>query len=130
MYCSNCNKEVQVKREDINWAILVLLTIFTAGIGVLIYLSVYFRKPMNRCIHCNSLCYSTFNALASNKLRNSETIPAAGSSGQVLTTIKKTALKEDDSQSRKELKYCTNCGLEIDDRGKLNFCAYCGFQLH
>ena len=130
MYCPNCQKEVQTKREDINWALLVLLTIFTAGIGVLVYLSAYFKKPMNKCIYCNAICFSREQLHLNNENRNEISLNNHSSSEQVLTTIKKTPLKKGNAQSHKNHKYCSNCGLEIDHREKLNFCAYCGFQLH
>jgi hypothetical protein len=128
MYCPQCEKEVQTKREDINWAILVVLTIFTAGIGVLIYLSVYFRKPMNHCVYCNSVCYIKETERASISLQETSSSSANYNSNQAITTIKKERIDEDNNKQEKNYKYCINCGAEIGNRKQLNFCAYCGFE--
>lgn len=112
MYCPVCEKEVQAKREDINWAILVLLTIFTAGLGNLIYISIWLKKPFNRCIHCNSLCDPSKRILNTREISNN-------GSGQVSEIISKKEMKNNGKH-----KFCTNCGAELD--GKAQFCAYCG----
>ncbi len=116
MYCPVCEEEVQCKREDINWAILVLLTIFTAGFGNLIYIAVWLKKPMNRCQICDSFCYRSKRVAMNSPVytqRNSE---------QVTTTVSEKTPKDD-----KNHKYCASCGAKLDM--KAQFCAYCGYSL-
>lgn len=116
MYCPVCQEVVQAKREDINWAILVLLTIFTAGIGTLIYLSVWLKKPFDRCTTCNSLCCASKGAVSK---RNS---PEQDNSSQMEKIESKQSVKNDNIN-----RFCTNCGAELDI--KAQFCAYCGSNL-
>ena len=59
MFCPKCKKEVQTKREDIDWFLLIILAIFTAGFGVLIYLYFYFKKVENHCVWCESICQNS-----------------------------------------------------------------------
>jgi len=116
MYCPVCEEEVQAKREDINWAILVPLTIFTAGIGNLIYLSVWLKKPFDHCTQCNSMCH------ASKKVSNNSNASNHNNSGQVTEIVTKKSIKKNGGD-----KYCTNCGAELDT--KAQYCAYCGSNL-
>jgi hypothetical protein len=116
MYCPVCEEEVQAKRENMNWAILILLTIFTAGIGTLIYLAIWLEKPLNRCITCNSLCYPSREAFNIKNVSNSRT------SRQVSTTVpEKVEVNEEKSV------FCVSCGAELD--AKAHYCAYCGSNL-
>lgn len=116
MYCPVCQEVVQAKREDINWAILVLLTIFTAGIGTLIYLSVWLKKPFDHCTTCNSLCNSSKGTTHKENSSNQD------NSNQMISTDSRQAVKKDNMN-----QFCTNCGAELDI--KAQFCAYCGSNL-
>ncbi|MEJ2296521.1 MAG: hypothetical protein P8Y23_17375 [Candidatus Lokiarchaeota archaeon] len=56
MYCNKCQSYGLTKREDLDMGIVIILFIFTGGLGFLIYLGIYYDKEPNRCIHCNSIC--------------------------------------------------------------------------
>jgi hypothetical protein len=47
-YCPKCAKEVYMKREEIDICLCIILAIFTAGIGLLIYMVIYLDKKENR----------------------------------------------------------------------------------
>jgi hypothetical protein len=54
-FCSHCNQKVLLKRQDIDVCLAIILLIFTAGIGLLIYLIIYYSKKENQCIHCGTI---------------------------------------------------------------------------
>lgn len=53
-FCNRCNQQVLLRRKEIDTCLAVILLIFTAGIGLLIYLALYYSKPEDRCIHCGT----------------------------------------------------------------------------
>ncbi len=53
-FCPRCNQEVLLTREDIDVCLAIILLIFTAGIGLIIYLVWYYSKEENTCVHCGS----------------------------------------------------------------------------
>lgn len=53
-FCPSCNRVVMTKREDINFGLACFLFIFTAGIGLFIYLLIYMSQPEDRCIFCGT----------------------------------------------------------------------------
>ncbi|TFG04002.1 MAG: hypothetical protein EU542_00390 [Promethearchaeota archaeon] len=118
MYCEKCQTNVLTKREDLDVGIIILLFIFTAGLGVLIYLVVYYDKKANRCIHCNSVC---------------KTMLLEYQKGNQLTSIDKNGEKNQNYVSvnkieEKETKFCYNCGTELDERER-KFCPFCGINI-
>ncbi len=55
-YCPNCKQQVLLRREPIDVCLAIILALFTAGIGLIIYLIIWYSKPENRCVHCNAIC--------------------------------------------------------------------------
>ncbi|MGV9171384.1 MAG: hypothetical protein ACOC44_00465 [Promethearchaeia archaeon] len=55
-YCSKCERNVLLVREDIDLPLAIILLIFTAGFGLFIYLIIYYNREENRCVHY----YTTF----------------------------------------------------------------------
>ncbi len=51
-FCPSCNKQVLLKREDIDICLAVILLIFTVGIGLILYLVFYYNKQEDRCNIC------------------------------------------------------------------------------
>ncbi len=51
-FCPSCNKQVLLKREDIDICLAVILLIFTVGIGLILYLIFYYNKQEDRCNIC------------------------------------------------------------------------------
>jgi len=68
-YCPICKQNVLLVREAVNWSLIIILIIFTGGIGLIVYAIVYFKKVPSRCIHCRSLIAlgSTINVRSSNQ---------------------------------------------------------------
>ena len=112
-YCPHCQQNVLMAREEMNVALAILLLCCT-GIGFVIYLIFYYRKPENKCIHCGSNCQST---LPNN---SSQTVQQLQNQIQSNTEIANTL--------GNQLKFCPLCGNKLDE-GSQNFCANCGSKL-
>jgi hypothetical protein len=53
-WCPRCQQNVLLTREEIDTCLAVVLLIFTAGIGLLIYLAIYYSKAEEYCVHCRA----------------------------------------------------------------------------
>ncbi|MFX1312295.1 MAG: hypothetical protein ACFFHD_06750 [Promethearchaeota archaeon] len=118
MYCPYCKMNVSTKKEDFKIGLAILLAIFTAGFGLLIYVAIYLDKPQNRCTNCNHVCEPP-------KMM----ITQSNSNYQLLSTsyqienqkpIPKTQLVAE------KPKFCFNCGVELNQGENAKFCPLCG----
>jgi hypothetical protein len=118
-YCPNCKKNVTTTRKDIDAGLAIFLCCCTGGIGLLVYLIVYFSQNETQCIFCST-----------------ETVPlnyeGDHSYSQVPTSpVKDTitsgpnALNNTSANSFK--KYCPYCGTALIEGQK--FCENCGGDL-
>ncbi len=116
-YCPKCEKNVLVKRKELDLCLLVVLCIFTGGLGAIIYLLIYYSKDPKHCVYCNTLCVSELNH--SEKEISKET----HHNSILVDNVKK--------QITHEIRYCPNCGVNLKNKinPKLNFCPYCGENL-
>ncbi|MFX1557735.1 MAG: hypothetical protein ACFFC9_10815, partial [Promethearchaeota archaeon] len=91
------------------------------GIGLIIYLVIYYGKDPIRCVHCNSICSPKLveKEVSSNYQTNNPTYEA----GTALVIEKEQ--KADVIRS----KYCFNCGAQLDQRSGLKFCPFCGSMI-
>ncbi|MBD3196015.1 MAG: zinc-ribbon domain-containing protein [Candidatus Lokiarchaeota archaeon] len=129
MYCPKCMKEVNTKREDLDWFLLIILAVFTAGFGVIIYLFIYFDKPENRCMHCNSICEPA-KFIQVNNSNYQKPISSTSNPYQVKEdSSNSNKPSEDKDKSESQLNYCPSCGSKLSERLEVNFCPYCGFSL-
>ena len=117
MYCEKCHTNVLTKREDLDIGIIIILFIFTAGLGVLIYLVVYYDKKLNRCIHCNSICKPLLLEDQSNKIIE----PSK-------ETFNYREINSTSDRDNNESKFCYNCGTKLDERER-KFCPFCGVSV-
>ena len=53
-FCPRCNQNVLLIRKDFDTCLAIILLIFTAGIGLIIYLAVYYSRREDRCAHCGT----------------------------------------------------------------------------
>ena len=53
-FCPSCGRNVQTKREDIDVGLAIFLLCCTWGIGLIIYLIVYYSQPESVCIFCDA----------------------------------------------------------------------------
>jgi len=119
-YCPNCSQNVLLVRETLNWPLMIILLIF-GGIGLIIYLIIYYNKPESRCIHCHaqislksysSVQSSTYVQVEHQKMHHSDSN----------SDIK---VKADETLNR---KYCSYCGEpQLNELAK--FCPHCGTKV-
>ena len=114
-YCAHCKQNVLLKREDIDICLAIILLLFTAGIGLVIYLIIYYSKPLNRCVHCNSIAGPPLSELDSSKrLENQEILNSEPSSPN--------------SHIKESIRYCAYCGEPIKSVNT-QYCAHCGTKI-
>ena len=121
-YCPNCKMNVLTVREDINICLLIILGIFTAFIGPLIYLAIYYDKEPNRCVHCKSIC-QPISTIQNDNIINPKPLQI-NKYQEAENYIKINAQVADES------KFCSNCGVKIGEREGLKFCAFCGTKIN
>lgn len=112
-FCNRCNQQVLLQRKEIDRCLVVVLLIFTAGIGLLIYLAIYYGKPEDRCIHCGT-------RIARYPIQN----PYYPESQ---TTQDPTPNRVTERSVVHEVQYCSLCGEEIEYGTK--FCPNCGGKI-
>ena len=121
-YCPNCKMNVLTVREDIDICLIIILCIFTAGIGVLIYLAIYYEKEPNRCVHCKSICQPISNIQYDSVLNSKPS--------QINKYQEAGNYVENNAHIAVESTFCPNCGVKIGDREGLKFCAFCGAKIN
>ena len=122
LYCPRCDTNVLATREDVDICLAIILLIFTAGIGLFVYLIYYYAQEENRCIHCRSTCLpqktdqeiNLVNAVSNPYHHNQET--------QQVQVIR-TGTSEGEGS-----KYCSNCGVKLN-RQDMNYCPFCGTNI-
>ena len=122
MYCPKCKMNVFTVREDLDIGLIIILCIFTAGIGAIIYLAIYFDNDANRCIHCKSICQPIM--IDDEREKPINLLKCGPNERSKKDTIKQIQNKDE------RTKYCFNCGIELDERERLNYCAYCGTRIN
>jgi len=112
---------VLLAREDINLLLAIILLCFTAGIGLIIYLMIYYSQSENRCIHCGSIVSSQspgdIPQIKSSQLQTTEVEYNQEYQNQVVV-----------SQEPEKQKYCQFCGEQLEEDAQ--FCQGCGAKVH
>lgn len=116
-HCPHCNDTVLLRREEIDVFLAIILAIFTAGFGVLIYLLIYYNQEPNHCVHCNSVCEITHQE------QKTYMLPYH----QPKHPYKVAAAPQNEVEEK--AVYCPNCGNSLEERGERNFCPLCGVDL-
>ena len=116
-WCQRCQQNVLLKREEIDTCLAIVLLIFTAGIGLLIYLAIYYSKAEDRCIHCGG----RITALQT---------PSPYAS-QTQTPIQQpsysTPVNTSEAITGSRANFCNLCGEKLDQG--IRFCPNCGSQI-
>ena len=120
-YCPNCKQNVILVREAANWALIIILLVFTGGIFLIVYGIIYFNKTPSCCIHCHSriVLASTSNVQSSNQ---SQAISNLGQESVINAT--------DPLEDNKTLlqNFCSFCGEALLNKEAM-FCAHCGTKV-
>jgi DNA-directed RNA polymerase subunit RPC12/RpoP len=116
-FCTRCNQQVLLKREEIDTCLAVILLIFTAGIGLLIYLAIYYSKPEDRCIHCGA----KITVVQQPSPYTYQTQPQAQESSY------STPVTASEEVTGARPSFCALCGEKLEIGAK--FCPNCGSQI-
>jgi len=128
-YCPHCEKIVNAKREDFDICLAIILAIFTGGIGLIIYLIIWYSKEENRCIHCGSrlqpmeLNYKD----VMRQEKKEKNIPPSQNPYRSSTSDNRKSEQEPDIISGGESKYCPFCGEAVLPGTK--YCPNCGSEM-
>ena len=117
-YCPYCKQNVLLVREAPNWPLMIILLIFTGGIGLIVYGIIYYKRVPSRCIHCHSqiALVSTGSVQSSNQIQ------------PIARLGKESDINADDSvvdNKTVQQNFCSFCG-EILLNKEAKFCAHCG----
>ena len=119
-YCYHCKQNVLLRREDIDICLALILLIFTAGIGLVIYLAIYYSKEEDRCVHCGATCTQTLN--------RSNSQPTQQISNQTPHEVSSLPIQEVVENHAKDVHFCPFCGDSIQQVG-VKFCPNCGSKV-
>jgi len=123
-YCPHCQQNVLLTREDIDVCLAIILLIFTAGIGLIIYLAIYYSRAEDKCVHCGT----RITALQTQPVGQ---IPYQQQTQQNPYTYQTQPTQEDTATSSvEEFKgespfFCVYCGEKLEFEG-IKFCPNCG----
>jgi hypothetical protein len=115
-YCEHCKQNVLLTRQEIDVCLAIILLLFTAGIGLIIYLIIYYSKPKNRCVHCGTVV-TTF---VGNEWQAPKQI-------EYTQQQKKEAIPVEIIEGDKA-NYCPLCGAQLDNRNQ-TYCPSCGSKI-
>jgi len=116
-YCPRCQQNVLLTREEIDTCLAIILLIFTAGIGLIIYLAIYYSKPEEYCVHCRAKV-TAFQTLSPYTQQ---------SQPQIQQTPYTTPTNTAEQVTGGRPNFCALCGEKLDMGAK--FCQNCGSQI-
>ncbi len=115
-------------REDIDWMLAIILLCFTCGIGTFIYLIIYYSKPEDRCVHCNSIVAAQVPGY---QLEPDQVVipqQVQSQSSQVeQSRAQASQIQTTEPTSSEGKQFCPYCGEKI--AGNARFCPGCGAKL-
>ncbi|MFX1567972.1 MAG: zinc-ribbon domain-containing protein [Promethearchaeota archaeon] len=118
-YCPRCQQNVLLKREEIDTCLAIILLIFTAGIGLLIYLAIYYSKAEDRCIHCGarvtSLQISSPYAYQTQTPIQQQSYSTPGNVSEEITGSRPNFCALCGEKLDPGIKFCPNCGSQISE---------------
>ncbi|MFX1389206.1 MAG: zinc-ribbon domain-containing protein [Promethearchaeota archaeon] len=112
-WCPRCQQNVLLKREEIDACLAIILLIFTAGIGLIIYLAIYYSHPEENCIHCGT----KITAIQYPTQPSYQSSPPQSTMQNISPEQVKGA----------PANFCALCGEKLDIGAK--FCQNCGSQI-
>lgn len=116
-YCPRCQQNVLLTRERIDTCLAVILLIFTAAIGLIIYLAIYYNKPKQHCVHCGTKV-TAFQTSTPYTYQSQPQIQNASYAAPINTTEEVTGARPN---------FCALCGEKLDLG--IKFCPTCGSQI-
>ncbi|TFG20247.1 MAG: hypothetical protein EU529_15210 [Promethearchaeota archaeon] len=104
-YCPNCKKNVDKEKGSFSFLLAFILA-FT-GIGLVIYILYYIDQKPEYCEFCHALCEPP-------QLENKSQQPK-----ELENMTPKLITNE-------KVRFCYNCGTEIEYRDEAKICDFCG----
>ena len=117
-YCPQCRQQVLLAREDIDWMLAILLICFSCGLGLIIYLIIYYGKPENRCVHCYTIVEPQAPSVYQQPPQPYEVQPTQENIYEIPQKQAQTSKEE------VKAKFCPYCGEEVVENAR--FCQGCG----
>ncbi len=111
LYCPNCRKNVSCVRKEFNWVLAIILTLFTGGLLLLIYVAIYFSKEPNLCAQCGTVCHP-------------QMVTSQATNMNLQASAQVEIMEKHPAQDKSN--FCTSCGSKLDDRPDIKFCVLCG----
>ncbi len=116
-FCPRCQQKVLLTRERIDTCLAVVLLIFTGGIGLIIYLAIYYSKPKQHCIHCGtkvtlSQTSTSYTYPVQPQIQNNSSTAPTNTTEEILGASP---------------NFCAFCGEKINPG--TNFCENCGSKV-
>jgi len=120
-YCPYCKQNVLMVKEAVNWALVIILLIFTGGIGLIIYGIIYYNKTPSRCIHCKSqiALAPTIRVQSSNQIQSNTRLRQESE----INTVESV-----EDNKKQQQNFCSFCGELLLNR-EAKFCAHCGTKV-
>ncbi|NVM17869.1 MAG: hypothetical protein HWN80_09140 [Candidatus Lokiarchaeota archaeon] len=117
-FCPYCKQNVLMVKEAVNWALVIILIIFTGGIGLIVYGIIYYNKAPSRCIHCRSqiTLASTISAQSSNQIQTNTPLGYESDNNADDSMVNNKTLQQN---------FCSFCGEPLLNK-EAKFCAHCG----
>ena len=116
-WCPRCQQNVLLKREEIDTCLAIVLLIFTIGIGLIIYLAIYYSRPEENCVHCGA-------KITTPQPPSPYTYQ---SQPQVQQSSYSTPVSVSEEVTGAGANFCALCGEKLDVGAK--FCQNCGSQI-
>ncbi len=113
-YCDRCKTNVMLNRGDFDVCLAIILLLFTAGIGFIIYLAVFYSKPADRCVHCG---YKITKTASSHSFQ-----PSFQSQNYQQPVLSQPPQEKGPLENK--TRYCSFCGEQLNYEA--NFCSNCG----
>lgn len=116
-FCLRCNQNVLLTRKDFDTCLAIILLIFTAGIGLIIYLAIYYSKREDRCVHCGTQI----------TISQSQKSYSYHSQIQTQSTLSPTSGNTSEEIKGALPNFCPLCGEKLESGTK--FCPNCGSKI-
>jgi hypothetical protein len=131
-YCKKCAQNTLLKREEMDICLAIILAIFTAGIGLIVYLIIWYNKDENQCVHCGTVATPASAQPASieeNSLYNYQQA-INEQLNPYRTTQQKGEATPEMSYTKvigEKVLYCSFCGVKLDNNAE--YCPDCGMKI-